>query len=77
MILILLLILVACLYLVGQRALLSLLAFGLACVALLGLMFGIAWSMDKQIPLQWLDTCAELSRQAVAQLAGSIDQVLH
>lgn len=77
MILILLLILVACLYLVGQRALLTLLACGVACVALIGLMLGIAWSMDKQIPLQWLDTCAELSRQAVAQLSGSIDQVLH
>ena len=76
MILILLLILVACLYLVGQRALLTLLACGVACVALLGLMFGIAWSMDKQIPLQWLDTCAELSRQAVEQLAGTIGQVL-
>ena len=76
-ILIPLLIAVACLYLVGKRALLTLLACGVVCVALFGLMFGIAWSMDKHIPLQWLDTCAEMGRHAAAQVAGSLDQMLH
>ena len=68
---------VAGLYLIGRRVLLTLLAWGVGCVALLGLMFGLAWSMDKQVPLQWLDSCAEMGRHAVAQVAGSIDQMLH
>ncbi len=76
-IIIVLLFSVAFLYLVGKRALLTLLAWGVACVALFGLMFGMAWSMDKQIPLQWWDTCAGLGRQAAEQLAGSLGQFLH
>jgi len=76
-ILIILLFTVAGLYLIGRRVLLTLLAWGVACVALVGLMFGLAWAMDKQVPLQWLDSCAEMGRHAAQQLAGSIDQMLH
>jgi hypothetical protein len=76
-ILIILLFTVAGLYLIGRRVLLTLLAWGAASVALVGLMFGLAWSMDKQVPLQWLDSCAEMGRHAAQQLAGSIDQMLH
>lgn len=76
-IIIVLLFFVAFLYLVGKRALLKLLALGVACVAVFGLMFDMAWSMDKQIPLQWLDTCAGLGRQAVGQLAESLGRFLH
>jgi hypothetical protein len=76
-ILIILLFTVAGLYLIGRRVLLTLLAWGAAGVALVGLMFGLAWSMDKQVPLQWLDSCAEMGRHAAQHLAGSIDQMLH
>ena len=77
MIIIVLLFFVAFLYLVGKRALLTLLTLGVACVALFGVMFGMAWSMDKQIPLQWLDTCAGLGRQVAVQVVESLGQVLH